>query len=173
MMKQVIKYLGTVLLVLIMLVAVFVLLIPHLGWQIDTVISNSMMPALKAGGLVVTRPVGPTDIKVGDIITYGSPIDEKLVTHRVVAINENNPLLFQTKGDANEDSDPYLVPAQNITGQVCFYIPMLGSVTQFVKSLTGLVLLLLIPGLIIIAIEVWNIWFVIKKEKAKRQYGVG
>jgi signal peptidase len=172
-MKKVIRYLGITLLVLAMLIAVFILLAPHLGWRIDTAISNSMTPDFAAGGLVVTDTVDTTDIKVGDIITYGSPIDGKLVTHRVIDIKEHNPLLFQTKGDANKDPDPYLVPAQNVVGRVYFYIPQLGYFTQFVKSRLGLILLLLIPGLIIILIETRNIWRVLVEEEAKRKYAAG
>jgi signal peptidase len=156
-MKKVVQYTGIAVLVLVMLIAVFVLLAPHLGWRIDTAVSNSMAPEYKAGGLILTRAVDPTDIKVGEVITYGSPIDKKLVTHRVVEIKEYSPLLFQTKGDANEDPDPYLVPAQNVVGRVCFYIPLIGYFTHFVRTPQGLVLLLLIPGLIIIAMEVRSI----------------
>ena len=171
-MKKVVQYLCAAFLVLIMLMAVFIMLAPHLGWRIDTAISNSMTPAFKAGGMVVTQSVEPTDIKVGDIITYGSPIDGKMVTHRVVEIKEHSPILFQTKGDANEDLDSYLVPSQNVVGRVYFYIPQLGYFTQFVKSHLGLVLLLFIPGLIIILMEMRNIWRVLTVED-RRKYGVG
>jgi signal peptidase len=167
-MKRFIQYFGTIILVLVMLIAVLILLAPHLGWRIDTAISNSMTPTLKAGGLVVTQAVDPNEIKVGDTITYGSPIDEKLVTHRVVEIKEHSPLLFQTKGDANEDPDPYLVPAQNVVGRVCFYIPLLGYVAHFVKTPQGLISLLLIPGLIIIAMEIRNIRRVHTEQQFKR-----
>ncbi len=171
-MKKVIKYFSAAVLVFAMLIAVFILLAPHLGWQIDTAVSNSMTPAFKAGGLVVTQAVDPTEIKVGDTITYGSPIDEKLVTHRVVEIKEHSPLLFQTKGDANEDPDPYLVPAQNVVGRVCFYIPQLGYFTQFVKSRLGLILLLFIPGFIIIMMETRNIWRELAKNEIERKYRI-
>jgi signal peptidase len=167
-MKKVIKYFSAAVLVLAMLIAVFILLAPHFGWQIDTAVSNSMTPAFKAGGLVVTQAVDPTEIKVGDTITYGSPIDEKLVTHRVVEIREQSPLLFQTKGDSNEDTDPYLVPAQNVVGRVCFYIPLLGYFTHFVKTPQGLALLLLIPGLIIIVMEIRNVRRVFTEQQFKR-----
>ena len=172
-MNKFVQYIGTAFLVLIMLIAVFVLLAPHLGWRIDAAISNSMTPDFTAGGLVVTQPVEPTDIEVGDIITYGSPIDGKMVTHRVIEVKEHNPLLFQTKGDANEDPDSYLVPAQNVVGRVYFHVPQLGYFTQFVKSHLGLILLLLIPGLIIILMETRNIWRVLTVEEARRKYGVG
>lgn len=171
-MKQVIQYISTTFLVLIMLVAVFALFAPRLGWRIDTALSNSMSPTLKAGGMVVTQPVDSTDIRVGDIITYGSPIDGKVVTHRVIEIREHSPFLFQTKGDLNEDPDPYAVPLENIVGRVWLYIPLLGYAVQFIKTPLGFILLLLIPGLIIIGMEVRNIWRVIAQEETERQYRI-
>jgi len=172
-MKRVAQYLGITFLVLIMFMAVFIALAPHFGWRIDTALSNSMNPALKAGGMVVTQPVDPTDIKVGDIINYGSPIDGKMVTHRVVEIKEHSPILFQTKGDANEDPDPYLVPAQNVVGRVCFYIPLLGYISQFVKTPPGFVCMLLIPGLIIIVMEMRNIWRILSEQQIEKKHSIG
>jgi len=171
-MKKVIQYLGTTLLVLVMLVVVFTLLAPHLGWRIDTALGNSMSPALKAGGMVVTQPADPSDIKVGDIITYSSPLDGKVVTHRVVETEEHSPLLFRTKGDANEDPDPYLVPAQNVVGRVSFYIPLLGYMAQFAKTPLGLIFMLLIPGLIIVVMELRNIWCVLTEQYIERKYRI-
>ncbi|MFC1874923.1 signal peptidase I [Chloroflexota bacterium] len=171
-MKRFIKYLSTSLLVLVMLMAMIVLLAPHFGWQINTAVSNSMTPVFKAGGLVVTQPVELVDIKIGDIITFNSPIDGKLLTHRVVDISEHDTFLFQTKGDANEDPDPYLVPAQNIVGRVFFYSPLIGYATQFIKSYLGLTLLLIIPGLILILMELRNIWRVLYKKQIERKYRI-
>lgn len=168
-MKQVVQYIGTSFLVLIMLVAVFTLLAPHLGWRIDTALSNSMSPTLKAGAVLVTQPVDPTDIEVGNIITYGSPIDGKVVTHRVIEVREHSPPLFQTKGDANEDPDPYAVPAENIVGRVWLYVPLLGYAVHFIKTPLGFVLLLLIPGLIIIGMEIRNIWWVLTEQQIERK----
>lgn len=171
-MGKTIQLMGLTFLVLIMLMAVFVLLAPKLGWRIDTVLSSSMTPYLKAGSLVVTRPVDTDDIKVGDIITFSSPIDGKILTHRVIGIEKTNQVLFQTRGDANEDTDPFLAPAKNVMGVICFHSPILGYVTQFIKSKVGLALLLFLPGLIIILIELRNIWQALSEMQVDRKYRV-
>ena len=106
---------------------------------------------------MITRPVVAEDIKAGDTITFYSPQSEKLTSHRVIAIEEGSSFYFRTKGDANEDSDNFILPAQNMVGKVCFHIPYLGYVTQFVKTPLGLLLTLLIPGLAIIVMELRNI----------------
>jgi signal peptidase len=168
-MRKVLKYSGAVIVALMMLLAVAVLFAPRFGWQIDVVMSGSMSPAMGTGGAVVTQPIDPNTIKLSDVITYHSPLDGKLVTHRVVGIQEHSPLYFQTKGDANEDPDPYLVPSQNIVGKVCFYIPLLGYMTHFVKTPLGFILMLGIPGLIVIGLEMKNIWNELSEEERRKK----
>ena len=165
---QVAKWSGIMLLVLIMVMALFVLFAPRLsGWQIDTVLSGSMSPTLEVGDAIVTKPIDPDAITVGDIITYRSPVDGKLVTHRVLEVEKHSAPVFYTKGDANNSADPYLVPAQNIVGEVSFHIPLLGYVAQFIKTPLGFILLLALPGAAIIGIELKNIWAALS-EKPKQ-----
>ena len=152
------RYLGSAMLVLAILTALFVLFLPYFGWRMDIILSDSMSPTLRIGSLVLTRPVRVGEIKVGDIITYGSPINGELVTHRVMEIKRSERFLIRTKGDANEDRDPYLVPPQNIVGRVCFRIPVAGYVACFLKTPLGFTLALLLPGLALVAMEVRDIY---------------
>ena len=156
------------LLVLIMVMALFVLFAPRLsGWQIDAVLSGSMSPTLEVGDAIVTKPINPDAITVGDIITYRSPVGGKLVTHRVLEVEKHSAPIFHTKGDANNSADPYLVPAQNIVGKVSFHIPLLGYMAQFIKTPLGFILLLALPGAVIIGMELKNIWAALS-EKPKQ-----
>ena len=170
-MKKVAKWLGSGILILVILLAVFVLVAPRFGWHIGSVLSGSMEPALSVGGAAVTRPVNPEDIKVGDIITYHSPGEgSKLVSHRVIeVVGQGSTLSFLTKGDANEEPDAYLVPAQSVNGRVVFHVPLAGYFVDFVRSPVGAVLLLVLPGVIVIGTEVRNIWRTLSDmEKAKK-----
>ncbi len=153
-MKLIMKYIITVFLMLLMFIVVFLVVAPYFGWRIHTAIGDSMTPVLKSGGIVITQPVEPADIKLGDIITYSRY--DTLVVHRVVEIIEDDSLLFRTKGDANEEPDSHLVHDYDITGRVYLYIPILGQVVQFMKTPIGLGLFLLIPGLIIISMNMRN-----------------
>jgi len=136
-MKKAVSNIGLTILVILMLAAVGTFLAPRFGWRVDTVLSGSMEPALKVGGVVVTQPVGVEDIREGDVITFYSPLGDRLTTHRVIARvtsiqdtefvqlamatpTEESPVYFRTKGDANEDADPFLVPAENVVGKVVF-----------------------------------------------------
>jgi signal peptidase len=96
----------------------------------------------------------------------------QLTSHRVIAVADGLPFHFQTKGDANENADPFMVPAENVTGKVCLHIPYFGYAIQFIKTPLGILLTLCLPGLVIIAMEMRNIWRVITEERIERKYRI-
>jgi signal peptidase len=171
-MKKLAKYSGLALIIPIAMAVAFTFFAPRFGWTVDIVFSSSMEPELKVGSVAITRPVEAQDIRVGDIITFHSPLDGKLTSHRVVGVEEGSSFHFQTKGDAAEDGDSFVVPAQNVVGKVCFHLPYFGYVVQFLKSPLGFILTVCIPGLIIIALEVRNIWRVLDEEEIKKKHRV-
>lgn len=171
-MKRTLKYLGTAVIALVMLLALAVLFAPYVGWRIDAVLSGSMTPDISVGGAVVSRPVDLHSIEIGDVITYRSPQNGKMTTHRVVGIEENSPLYFQTKGDANEGPDRYLVPSGDVEGKVVFDVPVVGYAADFVKTPLGFGIMLGIPGLIIIVVEMRRMWVDMSEEDRKKKAGV-
>ncbi|MFC1846944.1 signal peptidase I [Chloroflexota bacterium] len=172
-MKKMVKNFSFAMIILLMVAVVLTFLAPRFGWRADAVFSGSMEPELNVGGLVITRPVQVEDIKVDDIITFSSPSDSGMITHRVTGIEELGTLSFQTKGDANEDADLFTVPAQNVAGIVCFDLPYFGYASQFIKTPLGLMLTLCLPGLIIILMEMRNIWRVLTEEELEKKYRLG
>jgi len=169
-MKKGAENFGLAVMILLMTAAALTFLAPRFGWSVDAVVSGSMEPELKVGGVVITRPVDAEEIKTGNIITFYSPLSEQLTSHRAIAVEEGSSLHFQTKGDANEDADPFSVPAENVVGKVCFHIPYLGYAAQFVKTPLGFVLTLCLPGLIIVVMELRNIWRALTKEEIENKY---
>ncbi|GAA3567188.1 hypothetical protein GCM10022197_24120 [Microlunatus spumicola] len=120
--------------VLLLLVAVLALGVigPRLlGGQAWTVLTGSMNPRYPPGTLVVTRPVAPAELGVGDVITYqlesGRPA---VVTHRIVAVGTNarGETVFTTRGDANEAADPRPVQVGQVRGELAYAVPVLGRV---------------------------------------------
>ena len=165
------KSLGFASIVLLITIAAFTFLVPRFGWRVDAVFTGSMEPALKVGGVVITRPVEAEEISVGDIITFYSPQTGKPTSHRVMAIQSGSSRYFQTKGDVNEDVDTVAVPMENVVGKVCFHVPYLGYATQFVKTRLGLILTLFLPGLIVILLEIRSIWRVLYGNRSERKHG--
>lgn len=174
-MKKAACYLVFTLVVLLMTAAVFIYVAPHIGWRVDAVLSGSMEPELKVGSLVVTRPVEAETIAVGDIITFRPPtVGENLITHRVVGIGQSSSLYFETKGDANDNPDPFTVPARNLVGKIYLHVPHWGYFTEFLKTPFGFLLAVVIPGFIIIVAYVASLWrafITVRKERRDRLVG--
>ena len=134
------------------------------------VISGSMRPTFDISSIVLVREVDPRTIPVGDIITFKGVGDAKtLTTHRVVKINDGEQLTFTTRGDANNVNDPNPVPAQNVVGKVRAYIPYLGYLITFSQTRIGLVCMIFIPGGLLIAYELYNIYNYTRRKKAEKK----
>lgn len=127
------------LVILVAAVAVsLAVLVPRLaGATPYTVLSGSMRPDLPPGTLVVVRPVEPTEIEIGDVITYQLRSgDPEVVTHRVVTqgIDSDGDLVFRTQGDANDVPDEKWVQPVQIKGELWYSVPYLGYASDL---LTG------------------------------------
>ncbi|MET3721041.1 MULTISPECIES: signal peptidase I [unclassified Arthrobacter] len=106
------SFLTTALLVLSVAAFLMLAIGPRLsGYQTSTMLTGSMSPLINPGDVVVTRPVPVDEIRAGDIITYGIPVeDRRIETHRVTSatVNPDGTTAVQTKGDANNGLDPWI-----------------------------------------------------------------
>jgi signal peptidase len=168
--KSVAQGLGMAIVVLAILLVGFMFIGPRFGWETHQVMSGSMEPALKVGGMIVTKPEKLDNIKVGDIITFQTEGGQK-VTHRVVDIVEiNGQPNFQTKGDANEEPDPNFVSSKgDEMRKVVFHLPYLGFAAQFMKSKWAFLVLVGIPALILVVMFSRDIWKGVLEEKERRK----
>lgn len=151
-------------------VILFFILPRLLNWDLQVVISGSMEPALPVGSVAFVEPKSGEEVQTGDMLTFRNPNDaERVVTHRVTEVVRGEAgLAFKTKGDANEAEDSWLVPAADVVGTVKWHVPYLGHLTDKVRSPAGFLLLIGMPGLLIIAGEVWNIVRTIRQGRRKR-----
>ena len=150
------RILGIIALTLVVLLLLFVLVAP-LGFsgRVAVVISGSMEPNMPMGALAITMPVDPEKVKVGDIITFTPWWDPEItVSHRVVEVVNEDGLAFHTKGDASEHVDPWLMPAEYVTGRVVFNVPFLGYVANtallYAQTWWGLAFLVVLPAMLLI-----------------------
>lgn len=135
--KKVWNVISTLLVVVMVLSAVFLMGSRLIGYQCYTVISGSMEPTYKVGDLIYVKKVDPISIQVGDPITFLLNEDLVVATHRVVRVDAQNQH-FYTKGDANEIEDQDPVHFKNVLGVPQFSIPLLGYVSNFVQNPPGL-----------------------------------
>ena len=54
--KKIAEWFGIVILVIAILLVGFTFIGPRFGWETHPVLSGSMEPALKVGGIIVTKP---------------------------------------------------------------------------------------------------------------------
>lgn len=153
---------GSVLLALLVLPFV-VYAIPQLVGATGSyvVVSNSMnappSPVIGAGDVVFVYDAPADKIRQGDVITYRSG-PEQLTTHRVVGVRDRpDGIAFETKGDANEEADPDLVPGGRVIGTVGFVVPLLGHAVTFASSGYGVILLIVVPAALLILTELVTI----------------
>lgn len=141
------EYAGRILLAAI--AGVFLILAAFKRFSVNVVLSGSMEPALKTGGIIFTD-TKKTMPGIGDIITYR--MDDMLVTHRVT---DKRDSAYITRGDANEGEDAAPVMQEQIVGTVVFFIPVLGYVAAFLKSkpVFGLISLMLIQELFFLGMQ--------------------
>lgn len=95
-----------------------------LGWQPVTIISGSMAPTVQPGHVVVVEPFADQTLEQGDVVTYRDVDVDRLVTHRIAAIDEDGTIT--TKGDANAVDDPVPLTEDRIVGVGRLIVPAAG-----------------------------------------------
>lgn len=168
---------NAVLGLLVLLVVVFILLPAVFSSRLAVVYSGSMGSAMPIGAVAVMVPIDPADIKVGDIIAFTQPESTSNVTvsHRVIEVVREPALGFQTKGDANEDPDPFIVPAENVLARVTFHIPRGGHIlaltTRYTKGRVGFGLFIALPTVLLIgsALRDMNVMLNPRMRKVRRR----
>ena len=141
--------------VVLVCVALFLLvgIGPRTGrYRTLSVLSGSMRPGIEPGAVVVVMPEDPRELRVGQIITYRIPVDDRrVVTHRVVEILEaGDRPVFRTQGDANDAPDTWVAKLDGDTvWRVRYVVPGLGHAIHWLRlpmvhTVTVLVLPLLV-----------------------------
>lgn len=135
--KKIWDMVTTLLVVLVVIFAIFLMGSRLVGLQVFSVISGSMEPTYSVGDLLYVKTVDPDSVKVGDAITFVLNEDLVVATHRVVVIDSENRQ-FTTKGDANRTEDASPVHFNNLIGVPIFAIPLLGYVSAYIQSPPGM-----------------------------------
>jgi signal peptidase len=167
------SYVKTIFLGVILLGAVFAFWFGlRLGLRTDypllAVASGSMTPTLNVGDLIIVQGVpNYNDLYAapapdGTIIVFHKPSDtEELIVHRGInRVDENGTWFFQTKGDNNLTPDYWvgdgtlngLISQRLLVGKVVAVVPWVGNVPLFIRTPSGLLLIILL-FLVILFIE--------------------
>lgn len=115
----------------ILLIIYLLIFVPSLwGQKPLVVISGSMEPTLKVGGILYYEKIDINELDEGDILVYKTK--EHIISHRIVDITENG---FITKGDNNNSVDNYLVSDEQVLGKgTNWSIPFIGYYADYIYS---------------------------------------
>jgi signal peptidase I len=122
--------------------------------------SGSMEPSLGTGSLALSKTVHPSDVRVGDVITFkDSTRDNNLVTHRIIKLTTTNGVYnVTTKGDANTGVEEWSIKADGTIGKLSFGVPKAGYAFAYVTRPQVRFLLVLAAGLVTAVTALHRIW---------------
>ena len=154
---------ATALLLAVMAVALPFSVPKLFGYQIYSVLTQSMEPAMPVGSAIYVKRCDPQALRQGEIITYRLSEATGLVqTHRVVE-NDTQAKQLITKGDANALPDVDPVSYERVVGKVVVCIPVLGTVSEMLHSGPGVTACVAIFALAII------LWTLADKTKKRER----
>ncbi|MFE4837639.1 signal peptidase I [Arthrobacter sp. NPDC056691] len=154
---------GSVLLAVAVTAFLFVAVGPSfLGYQSSIALTGSMAPTINPGDVVVTVPSPVSSLKTGEIITYRIPVqDRRVETHRIVELTRNSDgsTTVRTKGDANDDADPWLATFEGDTVDVhAATVPYLGTAIQALREPAVLMALTYGAPAVVVFVMLARIW---------------
>jgi signal peptidase len=132
-----------------------------------------MEPRIHTGDVIIVKPLAnpAAEVKDGDIITFRTKEkSDMLITHRVVGTVKVNgePIAFGTKGDANAANDVDVVAPQQIVGRYAWRVPYFGYISSFIRKPMGIAIFVILPGLLIIAMEFRKMWKALSEAEAAK-----
>jgi hypothetical protein len=74
-----------------------------------------MVPFFQPGDIMRLVPCAEAEIRRGDVIVFKPPGEDRLVVHRVI---ETGPDGIRTRGDRNNQTDPWVLNREHIRGRV-------------------------------------------------------
>ena len=145
--------LGTVVTIIVAVIAVALVGLRLAGFRTFTVMSGSMDPEYPVGSLIYVKPVDYQDLKVGDVISYVASDDKTVVTHRIVDIEvdkvDSSVRRFKTQGDANNSADSKSVHYRNVLGTPIIVVPFIGYIAYNIQQPPGIYIALVVGTLLL------------------------
>jgi signal peptidase I len=142
--RRMLDVLLGVLILLVLGIIVIARVIPALtGGNTFVVGGSSMEPAISLGAVVIAIPVATDRLASGDIVSVRVGEKQALFTHRIVRlVDREDGLWLETKGDANDNPDPAIIPATTVVGRVAVVIPQAGYAVRLLGTAQGILFLL-------------------------------
>lgn len=185
--NKVLSVIGTVLTTIILLFTVAVMVFTIIsvntvgrenagifGYRPYIVLSDSMRAQFAVGDIVVSKNVqNRENLQPGDVITFTSidpSVSGQVITHKIRSITEyEGGKAYVTYGTTTGADDEYPVPVGNVMGVYAFRLPSMGYFFEFLKTPMGYVVVILIPFLLIFAMNGLRFLKLVKQYKREKQ----
>ena len=140
------------------------------NYRMFTVITGSMEPRYNIGDVLLAKDVKPSEIKVGDAISYRGTVGtfkDKIITHEVVDVNKDSSgkYIFNTKGLTNLIEDP-IVYEDQLYGVIVYKDVFLSLIYKIIKTNIGFFLCIIVPLVGLVGYEL--VTTLLDKEAKKR-----
>jgi len=145
------------------------------GYKAFIVMSDSMAATdFKAGDLIFVKEVDASTLKEGDIISFQAQADDpkqdivygQTVTHKIRRVNEDGT--FTTYGTTTGSDDLKPVGPSFVYGKYTGKLMGVGAFFHFLKTTPGYLLCILLPFLVLIAVQGVNVYRLFKKYKQEQ-----
>jgi signal peptidase I, archaeal type len=127
-----------------------------LGYKPFIVLSNSMLPTIQIGDLVLDKTVDADTLQVGDIVSYREGTTT-VITHRITAINDSGGVRqFTTKGDNNNTADANPVLESDVEGKMITSYHNIGNAALFMQTKQGMLIFIVLPLVVLGCFELFR-----------------
>ncbi len=142
---------------ILILIYLLVFIPSFFGKKPLVVVSGSMQPILKVGGILYYEETNIKDFQKNDILVF--ELNDHTISHRIVDIKDG---YFVTKGDANTSIDSYEVNYEQVIGKgTNWSIPYIGYYADFIYTHKYLLFI----SIFLIIIDLCNDFYKNKKRK--------
>ena len=133
--------------------------VPSIGGRSPLIVlTDSMLPEISSGDLIICQKIDPAEVKLNDVISFFDPAGNgsSVVTHRVIEIvQEDGVTKWRTRGDNNNTEDKVLVPFENLVGiYTGTRIAGAGNVAMFLQTTPGLLICVVCPIVLLVGYDV-------------------
>lgn len=127
-----------------------------LGYRMFNVASESMVPVYEVNDIIAVKDCDPNALKIGDDIAYmgNDTLEGKIITHRIIKIDEENGIKeITTKGINNDLTDP-TINLNQVVGKVVGVVPFISAINHLVMTQAGFYFLIFVPVVLIACMEI-------------------
>ena len=121
-----------------------------------TILTQSMVPTIYAGDVIVTYKNDDNKYEIGDILTYRSDLNGGInITHRIKeSYIVNGKYSYKTKGDNNSVADSEIVKGERVLGKVILKIPKVGYFQHYLVKNRLIIIGVLLASLSVVIYDV-------------------